>query len=292
MDYLILINKEIPKKMETLLGSMGRVVKAGREPIPRLLEEEMEKRDYDVIISVGGDTTHSRCAEVAVSKGLYLAPVPFGSGNDFAKALGIKDPYRYLKKLRRREGEKKAVDILEFRVGGKNYRAIVGIHLFLAGTAGDVERTPWIYLTRLVKARVYKIKGVWDFLFGRKDWPATVYCEGSKLVEASFYFGHIANTPTTGGGGIFVPGANVDDGKANVYLIARRPSENVYLALLRHLPRLKEGVQEPEVAYNNKCGTFKLVAPEAFPVGYDGEYIGNYRKLEGRVAEKSLKVIA
>lgn len=53
------------------------------------LAEEAEKKNYDMIVAVGGDGTINEVASKLVHSDKTLAIIPFGSGNGLARFLNI-----------------------------------------------------------------------------------------------------------------------------------------------------------------------------------------------------------
>ncbi|WP_293300432.1 diacylglycerol kinase family protein [Pedobacter sp. UBA4863] len=53
------------------------------------LAEEAEKKDYDIIVAVGGDGTINEVASKLVHSDKILAVIPFGSGNGLARFLNV-----------------------------------------------------------------------------------------------------------------------------------------------------------------------------------------------------------
>jgi diacylglycerol kinase (ATP) len=101
----------------------------------------------DVIISVGGDGTHHYVLNGIVGSEIPLGIIPGGSGNDFAKGLGIPTQARAAAEVVR-AGNTRRIDLA--RAGNTVYGCIAG-----AGFDSVV--------TRYANDRIHHLRGSWAY---------------------------------------------------------------------------------------------------------------------------------
>ena len=84
--------KEVPLKIKEILASDDLVVDivyteyAGHAT---LLAKDAVKNNYDIVLAVGGDGTCNEIGKALINTNTALAVLPLGSGNGFARHLGI-----------------------------------------------------------------------------------------------------------------------------------------------------------------------------------------------------------
>ncbi len=189
------------------------------------LAEDAARAGYDVIVAVGGDGTVHEVVNGIMRAGMREQPaigiIPGGTGNDFARALGIpKDPLEAGRLLL--SGARRRVDI-----GQVNERYFVGISGvgFDAEVAAKVNRWPkWVGGTP-----VY-IAAILNMLVTYRLAPTRIFLDGREERLRLFLLA-AANTPWYGGGMFMAPDARADDGKLEV-ITARDLSKFETLGLL------------------------------------------------------------
>ena len=229
--------KVLPK-VEAALKEMGLSYDLVRTEAPdhaTALAREAVKAGYEVVACVGGDGTVSETGRGLIGTNTALALLPAGTGNDFARALGL---HRKLDLAIRtlRDGNVQAIDVGRF--GQHTFLNSVGV-----GFDGLVTRENQKVksLTGILSYLVVVMKNLPTYqnphfhLKGR-DWEFK-----SKGVLVEFGNGQCA-----GGGFFLTPHADLQDGLIDVTLLGDYGPLQRFVAmpmvLLRRMEMLK-GVQ-------------------------------------------------
>jgi diacylglycerol kinase (ATP) len=192
----------------------------------------------DVILLFGGDGTVHRHLSQLVQLGLPVLVVPSGSGNDFARALGLRRVSDSLAAWRRYCTEQKnvrAVDLgvirpLEpgsagLKAGSRYFGCAAGI-----GLDGEIARRA-NRLPRWLRAHGGYALSLAPALFGFTPFRVKIQTLSGAthagqeqnfglLSDAPTVLAVFANTPVYGGGMRVAPRARMDDGQLDVCLVA------------------------------------------------------------------------
>ena len=194
-----------------------------------------------LVVAVGGDGTIYEVANGILGTSSTLGIIPFGTGNDLARTLGL---FNNLALACRTLTEGTT---LRLDVGVMEGRGTDGPRRFLvvAGTGyvADVAAT----VNRGVKFLSGSAAYVWGAITTLRRFTPfhlTLDVDG-HTVETDAMFLAVANTPVTGGGMKLTPAARVDDGMLEVCLVGAVPKPT----LLYELTRVFQGthVQNPAV---------------------------------------------
>ena len=163
------------------------------------------------VVACGGDGTVRVLAEVAAGCDGLLALVPFGSGNDFARALGLdpKDPTGALDLLT--HGTETRVDLA--RATTADGRPFVVTTVANSGLDGEVNR--WANtVQRLSGTALYAAAALRTMAHYR---PTTMRITVDDVVlEGPTWLVAVGNTDSYGGGMRIAPTARPDDGLLDV----------------------------------------------------------------------------
>lgn len=182
-----------------------------------------------VVAAMGGDGTIYEVANGLLGTGTTLGLLPYGTGNDLARTLGLfgNTP---LACRTLTEGQTLALDVGVMEGTGTN-----GPRRFLviAGTGyvADVAATINRGVRFLSGAAAY----VWGAITTLRQFTPFHLClevDGQKT-EMEAMFLAVANTPLTGGGMILAPGARVDDGVLEICLVGKVPKWTLLYELTR-----------------------------------------------------------
>jgi len=191
----------------------------------------------DAIVSLGGDGTQHFVLNGVAGSEIPLGIIPCGSGNDFAKGLGIPIRTRAAAEVLC-AGKTRRVDL--GRVGNTVYGCIAG-----AGFDSVV--------TRYANERVRRLRGSWAYAWAILRCLETYRPEPLEIVSdtrdfsGEVIFAVVGNNVSYGGGIHLTPRAKLDDGLLDVCIVP-------YLRkweLLRWVPRAYRGehLQHPRIIY-------------------------------------------
>lgn len=246
----------------------------------------------DIIVVFGGDGTVHRHLSTLVELDVPALVVPCGSGNDFARALGIRNVRDAVEAFRifAESSNSSSIDIGVVRPGKAGGApaphsyfccvAGVGIDTAIAKRANALPQ--W-----LRSHGGYALSASREFL-RFAPFPATISSNGIDAAPRPTILTAVANAPAFGGGMKIAPQARLDDGRLDVCVVgAMDPFKlfclfpTVYFG--RHLSfREIEYAQTPAVKIETE-----------FPVDVyaDGEYVCP-TPVEFSVARSALKVVA
>lgn len=270
---------------------VDRLAREGHEPVVlreenlELLRRETEEavaRGVDGLVVVGGDGMVSLGVNVLADSGVPLGLVAAGTGNDFARALGVPfdDPARGLDALIDALARPpSAVDVAMVRHGELTTR--YGVVLSAGFDAVVNERAN----------RMVRPSGPSRYLFALARELATfrprdyvLEIDGVRRSQRAMLVS-VANTSSLGGGLRIVPDADLTDGLLDVFIV--HPIGRI--GLLRVLPKVYRGahVDHPAVEFV-RARRVRIEADDV--VAYaDGERIGAL-PVEVEVAPGALRV--
>ncbi len=170
------------------------------------------------VVASGGDGTVRELADVALDAEGVLGVVPSGSGNDFARHLGIalRDPPAAVTALS--DGLVRAVDVgrAETADGATSHFTTVAGSGFdaaanrYANTVGRLSGTPLYVLAVARTLATYRPQ------------PMRVVVDGDEHVGDAWMVA-AANTRAYGGGMVVAPDAAIDDGLLDVCIVGAMP---------------------------------------------------------------------
>lgn len=216
-----------------------------------------------VILSVGGDGTAHEVANGILEghRGAVMGVLPFGTGNDFARAVGIpRDPLAAAAALV--GARPRAVDVGE--VNGRHYLTIAG-----AGFDGEVARqvNAW---PKVVSGVVMYALGILKMLITYRPVDATITIDGAEQHERLFLIA-VGNTGWSAGGMWLVPPARPDDGLLHVVIAGPLTR----LETLIVLPKVFSGGHLGHRKVRQALGReIRVTSPVPLAVQADGESLG------------------
>lgn len=175
------------------------------------LASEAVRRGYDAVFACGGDGTVNRAASQLVNTSAALGIIPLGSGNGFARALGIPtDVEACLEPLKKRKIKRVDAGL----IAGRYFFSTAGIgfdaHLSKAYNEGSITR---------------KIRGLAPYFplsiiefYRYKHRKVTIRIDNNVIRESPFLL-TAANTERYGGDAVIAPGACPDDGLLDLCIV-------------------------------------------------------------------------
>ena len=256
-------------KVGALLRSLGLDhtlhISEGPEEVERLAQKAAAE-GADVVAALGGDGQVGACANGLLDTDAALAVIPAGTGNDFARHLGLdrKDPMAATRLLA--SPVIRRLDVVQVKtpeqarhfvnVGGAGFDSEVNEHANgvrrLTGTA------KYIYSTFVTLAR-----------FKPGDFTVTVDGERHDFRGMMLAVG---NGSSYGGGMQVCPGARSDDGMLEVCVIQELPKWQ----FVKTFPKVFKGRHVDHPAVRMLRGQeIEIAADRPFQVYADGERVGS-----------------
>jgi len=257
----------------------------------------------DAVVIFGGDGTIHRNLSTLVDLGVPVMVVPCGSGNDFARSLGLQDPRDSLSAWQK------------FASGAGNLRTIdLGLIQSVASTGGASAETgtanmggqPHYFccsgsvgldveivrrankLPSWVRARGgYGLSAPGQF-FRFQPFPMKVSPNGNSAGQfRSTLLAAVANAPTYGGGVKIAPQAKLDDGKLDLCVV--RAMDKFKLFCLFPTAYFGRHLVSKNVEYG-QTDHVSIETEVPVDVYADGEYVCK-TPVEFSVARNALQVI-
>jgi diacylglycerol kinase (ATP) len=254
------------------------------------------------VVVIGGDGTLNQLLPSLQAGAHTVALVPFGSGNDTARALGLLGTSWQQALLRGLNGQVSRVDLglAEFELEGddedvaalkainKKTMSVPFISSLTTGFDSSVGLRAINGPKRLRGLPRYVLATVRE-LANLRTWQVQVSLDGVPVHSGEALFASTLNTASFGGGMPAVPHARMDDGKLDLLLAKQF---NIFETILM-LPRLLIGkhLSHKKVhAQPFEALTINAVTP--IPVAADGEYLGLSRRITVSVLPGCLAVVA
>lgn len=244
-------------------------------------------RDYDVVVAVGGDGTANEVVNGIIGSSARMAVIPAGSGNDFARMLGMEDDISgSLDQII--SGKAQTIDTgatrLEDSSGTKTTRTFInsigiGFDAIVAYESQRIKRLKGVSLDLLSVLR--SLKRLKPDLF-------EVSFNGKQESE-HYYLVCVGNGNREGGGFFVTPTANPSDGMLEVCTVKHVP----VVRALQILPTILKGKHGrfPEVDFFS-TDRISVGSGKRFVVHCDGEILGiENSKVEIEMIPRSLNVV-
>ncbi len=169
-----------------------------------------------VLVVVGGDGTLQSVIPELIGHHVPLGMIPAGSGNDFARALGIPlNPQKALKYLI--DGGIQKIDIAQT---GNHYCVTVigiGVDGKVAQTVNDSGYKKWFNYLRL--GHFSYVLSLLQVLWQYRPGTVTLIVDGTEMTFANVWLIAVANFPNYGGGMNICPGASYSDGVLDICIV-------------------------------------------------------------------------
>ena len=223
---------------------------------------------FDGLIAAGGDGTLFE-----VLNGLYRHPksariplglLPIGTGNAFARDLGLKpaawsDAIELLQRERTRQ-----VDVGLVKAADRRF-----YFLNIVSMGFTVDASKRAHKLKFLGNTAYTLATLWQVL-KLKSYPLVADLDGGEIHSDNIFI-TISNTRYTGTHFLIAPDACIDDGLLDVTILENLSRHR----LLKLFPSIYDGrhVQYQEIS-THKAATINIREPAAMLLGPDGELIG------------------
>lgn len=237
------------------------------------------------VLLAGGDGSLHPLLPALVDGGHELALLPFGSGNDTARALG------------HRAGSLSAAAVthaLQAPAAPMDLGEVATAHetrLFASSLAAGFDAAIAIRALRMPKAlagTARYLAATFGELAALQVQPVTVTVDGQPVHDGPALFASVLNTPSYGAGMPVAPAARVDDGQLDL-VVAGRFGRAGALAML---PRLLTGRHVGHPRVRLAAGqSIALQAAAPLPLAADGEPMAAATQVRLRVRPGTLRVV-
>jgi diacylglycerol kinase (ATP) len=279
----VLNTRSGPRRRRDVAEVIRRASFCAHEIVPCGAKEELdaivaraEAEGFDVIYAVGGDGTVHETAKRLIGRAPALGVLPTGSGNGFARHVGLPlDPGASLRACSR--GRIVTIDTAE--VNGLPFVGVMGIG-FDALVAERFASSD----TRGL--RTYVREGMRAFTrFRAEEYEIAA---GGRTTRQRAFVVAVANTGQYGNNARIAPLASVEDGLLDVVVVDEAP----LLRALLLLPLLFRGtIDRAASVHSLQTAEVVIRRPAAGAVHLDGEPYILGEELRVRVRPKSLKVL-
>lgn len=245
-------------------------------------------RDTDTVIALGGDGIIHEVVNGLMELGRRERPrlgiIPMGSGNDFARSLGIErnDPSMSVSQLV--SGVTRRIDL--GLVNETYFMETLSFGLDAAIALDTTERRK--NHTAQEGAGLFATSGIRIFTSGLRGWPFVANVDGEHIEGTDAIFA-VQNGPTYGGGFRVCPKASLTDGRLDLCYSLRVPSVPTTLGLFG-LARFGLHTSSRTLAFRQPKHLEVSFPQEQPPCQVDGERLSAERYVVDVVPE-ALEVI-
>lgn len=240
------------------------------------LARQYAKMGFDAVVAVGGDGTVNEVASGLRDTNTALGIIPCGSGNGFARHIGMSMRFsRAIEQINRGEIISADYGMVNdhpfFCTCGVGFDAMVADQFATAGTRGMKT-----YMQKILKD-----------LFSYQPETYTIHGDGIDLNPQAFLI-TFANANQWGNDAYIAPQASIQDGKMDIAILSKFPLIVAPgLALKLFTKSLDKGmfvttIQAKEVT---------VLRGEAGPMHADGEPLQMPQELHIRIVEDGLKLL-
>jgi diacylglycerol kinase (ATP) len=210
----------VNERLRTIVSDLDITMSTSVRDVERAALRAMEEK-CDALYVAGGDGTLNAALSTVLRSGAPPIPIgviPFGTGNDFAKALGLgEDPQAAVELLLERR-------VVSADVGMLNDRPFVNTSA--GGFIADVSATLTEGLKDAAGKLAYLIGGA-RALLGTEPFTARLSAapgssgDAIPIAAIDVQMFAVCNSRFIGGGYVLAPGAVIDDGLLDVLIVPR-----------------------------------------------------------------------
>jgi diacylglycerol kinase (ATP) len=269
LSFVPLINE----KLRTLVRDLDVTISTGVDDTQRAAARAAEER-CDALYVAGGDGTLNAVLRGLgphnVHGGMPIGVIPLGTGNDFAKALGLgEEPEAALESLL----DARVIDV---DLGQLNDRPFANTSA--GGFIADVSESVTETLKNTAGKLAYLVGGA-RALLGTEPFSARLRMEGEdhsaqpvSVLDVQLFA--VCNARFIGGGYPIAPEALIDDGLLDVLVVPRMP----LLDFVGVLQRISSGQHSSDPAIMHfRSSAFEMEFDRTVRVNTDGEVLDAHR---------------
>ena len=236
------------------------------------------------LLVAGGDGSLMEAAQALRNTSTAMAVIPGGTGNDFARTLGIsQDPIQALRVAIDGEVKKSDVGVVTSQINGRAQQRIF-INIAEVGFGADVVRRMNRYARYAGKRMAYPLS-ILSGLLTYKPCVVDLIVDGDPMHIPQLTNLVIANARYFGRGMMPAPDAEIDDGLFDVLLIQGMKR----LEIARRFPELKNG-PPPNDPHMQTFRCRSLTVEGLTGIEADGEILG-CSPASFEIQDRSLSVV-
>jgi diacylglycerol kinase (ATP) len=236
------------------------------------------------VVLIGGDGTLHHVLPVLLTHRHSLGLVPLGSGNDTARALGLRGMPWEQALAHALSGPAVRMDIGELVTARRRVPFVSSLAVGFDAAVGQraVNGPSWLRgLPRYLWPTLLELVSL-------RTWDMRVTVDGALRHEGNALFASTLNTPSYGSGMPAVPHARLADGRLDL-LVAGRFGR---FSTLLMLPRLLFGAHLKGARVKTwRFDTLRIASASDVPLAADGEPLPASRDFEVRVRASALSVV-
>ena len=176
------------------------------------ISKKISNEDFDLIVSVGGDGTLNEVVNGLVNSNKTIVILPFGTGSDFGKTIGIKNLDDFL--IAVKNGKKIKVDIGNVYFTEQSFSRYF-INILEIGFGAEVMN----YVNKHKSLGKYSfILGIISTLSKMKKFDLNIQLNTIKKTFSTIEV-IVANGKYFGGGMLASPDSKIDDGFLNLHIL-------------------------------------------------------------------------
>lgn len=258
----------------------------------RMVQELTSDGKHHTLVVLGGDGTLNEVIDgIAFLDKVTLGYIPLGSGNDFARGLGLPtDIHSALKEiLAPSHYTYMNIGVLDYESKHRRFAVSTGIG-FDAAVCHQVMVTPLkSFLNRLKLGKLTYLGVALHKLFTMKPVSMTVTTENGEIkAYKNVYFTAVMNLKYEGGGFNFCPAADCSDDKLNIITV----SDLSKLKVLCLLPTAFKGWHTHfRGIHLDTCREVTITSKKALPVHTDGEPVFLQSEIHVHIEKEKLRII-
>jgi diacylglycerol kinase (ATP) len=223
---------------------------------------------YELVVAAGGDGTLNEVINgiAAHVDRVRVGLIPLGTGNDFARTLGLPDSVEDCIDVLR-AGHIRPVDLVRVTNGGVRYMLNVSAGGF-SGTVGE-KLTPEIKKSWGPLAYLRCAAEAFPEL---RAYRTTIVLDGMAPLELNLYNAIVANGQFVAGGTQVAPEAKIDDGQLDLVLVPERPMGEMVMMAAQML--VGNHLTSDAIVFR-RAAKVSISSTPGMWFNVDGELIGN-----------------
>lgn len=304
MYYFIVNPRAKSGKGQIVWNNIERILKRRHIPYEALYTEykdhgrelarEAAGRDDDhkIIVAMGGDGTIAEVMEgIWDHRDVTFAYIPLGSGNDFARGLGISSNWK--RALKGLLNEEHRIHIhpgrLEFDGKVRHFGGSMGIG-FDAAVCDGANRLRFKKFFNWMGLGKFTYSGVaMKHIFSSSCDKMKIRLDGKEVHRFKHVFFMCGlNAKYEGGGFMFTPDGEMDDDYLHICLVDSIPPLKRLLLLPKALVGKHVGAKG---IYQFKCKKVEILSQEPKLIHGDGEVYGKVKKLTAMLEEERIPMV-